>query len=344
MVLGPRVLKTGIAVTIALYICAIFDLTPAVFAGVAAIFTIQPSIYRSWKQLSDQLLTNTMGAAIALLSIHFLGDNPITIGLIMILVISFSLRMKMESTIPLSLVTVLAIMSAPENESLLFTLNRFLIILVGIASALLINLLILPPKYKKNYLEKVHSVFQNLSLLLRTAISNELKEKSYQELSQKLRSDIDRLEELYRIFDEERGKMSKLNPLDVREIVVFKQMLKTLQQGEEVLENIEEHYFQSNANDEEDQLFDHHIEQLIKSHEYFLLKYEGKMKEIDDHLENEMMESSAAFFERILEQYPEDKEGKLRLLIIASSIVEYSFHLKRLDRLVQQYNKAAHLQ
>ncbi|WP_153125645.1 FUSC family protein [Peribacillus tepidiphilus] len=341
MTLGPRVLKTGIAVTLALYICSILHLQPAVFAGVAAIFTVQPSIYRTWRQLLDQLIANIIGAGIALFSIHFLGDHPITIGLVMMVVISLSLKMKMESSIPLTLVTVLAIMSAPGNENLLFTWNRFLIILIGIGSALLVNLLILPPKYKNHYLEQVQAVFQNLSLLLRTAISNEMTEKSFQEYSKKLKSDIQKLEEQYKLFDEERRNMAKLNPLDVREIVVFKQMLKTLQQGEEVLENIEEHYFQSKTSEEENHLFDHHLEQLIKYHEYFLLKYEGKMKEQEDQIEEDVMQESAAFFERILELYLQNKDQKLRLLIIASSIVEYTFHLQRLNQLIEQYYRVA---
>ncbi|OLN22444.1 hypothetical protein BTO30_09015 [Domibacillus antri] len=339
MTLGPRVLKTGIAVALALYICFILNLEPAVFAGVAAVFTVQPSIYRTWKHILDQMLTNTMGAAIALFSIYLLGDNPIIIGLIMMLVISLSLKMKMESTIPLTLVTVLAIMSAPGNEDLFFTLNRFLIILVGIGSALLVNLLILPPKYKKNYLDKVQSIFQNMSLLLRTAVSNEMTETSFQEHSKTLREDIQKLEEQYKIFDEERGKMAKLRPLDVREIVVFKQMLKTLQQGEEVLENIEEHYFQSSTNKEEDQLFDAHLEQLIKYHEYLLLKYKGMIREQDDRSEITIRDKSGVFFEQTMEQYSQNKAQKWRLLIIASSIVEYTFHLQRLDQLIDQYYK-----
>lgn len=339
MIFGPRVVKTGIAVTISLYICFLFNLKPAAFAAVAAIFTIQPSIYRSWRQLLDQVVTNTMGAAIALFSIYFLGDNPAIIGIVVMLVISLSLKMKMESTIPLTLVTVLIIMSAPDNENISFILNRFFIILVGIGSALIVNLMISPPNYKKNYFEKTTTVFQKMSLLLRTAVSNELTESSVHEQTKQLRNDIRRLEEDYKIFDEERTKMSKLKPQDVREIVVFKQMLKTLQQGEEVLENIGEHYVQSYAGTEEDQLFDSHLERLTKFHEYLLLKYEGKVRFNEEAGEYNLALESSLFFEKFMEHYMKNKNQKLRLFIIASSIVEYSFYLERLDQLIVQYMK-----
>ncbi|HLO12583.1 MAG TPA: aromatic acid exporter family protein [Pseudoneobacillus sp.] len=338
MTLGPRILKTGIAVALSLFICTIFQLEPAVFAGVAAIFTIQPSIYRSWKQVLDQLRTNTLGAAIALFTIYFIGRDPLTIGIVMIIVIMICMKMKMESSISLTLVTVLAIMGAPGQEDFTFAFNRFGIILVGMASAFLVNLFILPPKYKNIYREKVHTVFQNMSLLLRTAISNEMKEKSFQQDSEKLRADIKKLEEIFKILDEEREKMSKLNPQDIRELVVFKQMLKTTQQGSEVLQVIEEHYFQSANEEAENQLFDRQLEELIKYHELILLKYDQKIKKEDELTEN-IISDSGLFLEKVMDIYRENRGQKLRLVVIGSSIFEYAFQLKRLDQLIDHHLK-----
>ena len=114
--LGPRVIKTGLAVTFALYICSVLKLESAVFAGIAAIFTIQPSIYRTWKQVWNQAQTNIIGAIFAFLGLYFLGNDPFSIGLVIIILISISLKLKMGETISLTVVTVLAIMSAPGNE------------------------------------------------------------------------------------------------------------------------------------------------------------------------------------------------------------------------------------
>ncbi|MED4017968.1 MULTISPECIES: FUSC family protein [Sutcliffiella] len=335
MTIGPRIIKTGLAVMLALYICIILGLEPAAFAGVAATLTVQPSIYRTWRQMLDQVLTNTIGAAIALFSIFYLGDSPIIIGIVIMIVISVSLKLKMENTIPLTLVTVLAIMSASGNEDILFTLNRFLTILIGIGSAMIINIVILPPKYKKAYIKNVNSTFQKLSLLLRTVISNEMTKTTFEEEKKSLKKDLEKLEGQFKVFDEERGKIGKLNQTNAREVVIFKQMLKTLQQGELLLENIEEHYFQSKTKEEEDKLFDSHIEELIKSHEFILLKYEGKMKE-HDHGMNEIIEESGEFFERVHQIYSQDKDQKLRLMIITSSVVDYTFQLHRLNKLIRK--------
>ncbi|MFB5281720.1 aromatic acid exporter family protein [Peribacillus sp. Hz7] len=337
--LGPRVIKTGMAVTLALYICSLFNLESAVFAGIAAIFTIQPSIYRTWKHIWNQVQTNTLGAIIALIALHFLGNDPFAMGLVMIIVILISLKLKMEETISLTLVTVLAIMSAPGNEDLSFALHRFGIILIGMTSALLVNIFIFPPNYKKNYIEKVHTIFQNMSLLMRTAISNEMTEKSFQDQLKQLENDILKLEDQYKLFDEEREKMAKLNNMNLREIVVFKQMLKSLHQGFIVLENIDSFYFQSKPSTEENLLFDQHLEHLIKYHELFLLKYDGKIKIDEPQLEGDIMGQTISFLEKVIYSYNEDHKQKIQLAVIGSSIYNYAFQMERLNRLVEQYIK-----
>jgi uncharacterized membrane protein YgaE (UPF0421/DUF939 family) len=336
--LGPRVIKSGIAVTFALYICSVLKLESAVFAGIAAIFTIQPSIYRTWKQVWHQVQTNIIGAITAFLGLYFLGNDPFAIGLVIIILISISLKLKMGETISLTVVTVLAIMSAPGNEDWLFALNRFVVTFIGMATALLVNIFVYPPNYKKNYVEKINEIFQNLSILMRTAISDELTEKSFKDQMEQLENNIFLLEEQFLIFDEEREKMAKVNNMDVREIVVFKQMFKSLQQGYIVLEDIDTFYFTCKPTAEENKLFDQHLEYLIKYHELFLLKYDGKIKMDLPTLEDEeFMKQTEAFLEKVMQSYNTDQ--KIQMAVIGASIYNYAFQLDRLNRLVEQYMK-----
>ncbi|WP_419887021.1 FUSC family protein [Neobacillus niacini] len=339
MKLGPRVIKTGIAVTLALYICSVLNLESAVFAGIAAIFTIQPSIYRTWKQVWNQAQTNVLGAIFAFLGLYFLGNDPFSIGLVIIILISISLKLKMGETISLTVVTVLAIMSAPGNDWL-FALNRFIVTFIGMATALLVNIFVYPPNYKKNYVNKINDIFRDFSILMKTAISDEMTEKSFKEQMEQLENDIFLLEEQFMLFDEEREKLSKLNNMDVREIVVFKQMFKSLQKGFMVLEDIDSIYFTSKPTPEENQLFDQHLEYLIKYHELFLLKYNGKIKMDSPSFEDEFMKKSELFLEEVMQSYHEDH--KIQMTVIGASIYHYAFQLDRLNTLVEQYRKKSH--
>ncbi|MDL4843251.1 FUSC family protein [Aquibacillus rhizosphaerae] len=332
-------LKTGLAVTLSIYICIFFSLDNFVFAGVAAILAVQPSVYRTWKQLLDQVITNTLGASISLFFIYFFGENPVIIGFVIIFMISLNIKLKMETTIPLTLVTVIAIMSATGSGDFYFALERFLVIVIGTSTAIIVNILVYPPKYKKKFIQNVDVTFRNMSLLMRTAISNEMTEASYQDINRSFKKDLKKLEEQYKLFDEEREKLGKAKRLNIREIVVFKQMLKVLQEGNQLLENIEEHYFQSKSENDENEVFDQQLEELIKYHEYLLLKYLGKIKEDHEDIENDILKEKDRFYDRILEFYHVNKEQKLRIMIIASSIVDYSFHLERLEKLINQYLK-----
>ena len=337
MKIGPRVLKTGLAVTLALYVCSLLHLESAVFAGMAAIFTMQPSIYRTWKQAWEQVQTNILGAIIAFLGLYFLGNDPFSIGLVMIIVILISMKLKMADTISLTLVTVLAIMSAPGNEDYLFALQRFSLTFIGMACALLINIFVSPPNYKKTFIEKVRTAFLDMSILIRTAISNELTARSFQDQMRELEKDILNLEEQFRLFDEERENFKKISQTELREIVVFKQMFKSLHQGYILLEDIDSYYFQSKPTEEEDLLFDQQLELLIKYHELCFLKYDGKIKIEEPDLREDILKQTNAFVEKVIEFYQQDQ--KIQLTIISSSIYNYAWQIERLNRVVEQYLK-----
>ncbi|WP_279587266.1 FUSC family protein [Jeotgalibacillus salarius] len=330
--------KTGLAVILAVYICELFAVDNIVFAAVAAILAVQPSLYRTWKQLPDQLITNTLGASISLFFIYFLGENPVSIGIVVMIMISLSLKFKMESTIPITLVTVAAIMTSGAAGDVYFALERFLVILIGTISGIFINLAVFRPEYKKSFSDNIQSAFQQMSLLLRTAISNELTEKSYQEISKNFKKELEMLESQFGLFNEERVKFgkSKAKQLNDREIIVFRQMMKTLNEGEQLLDKIENHYFQSKTEQNINHLYDQYVEELIKYHEYLILKYQGKIKEYQ-HSEEDMLSKRNEFYHTVLDLYQEDHDKKLRLVIVSSALLEYTFHLGRLDQLLNQY-------
>lgn len=333
MTLGPRVVKTGLSITLALYICQLLGLEPGLIAAIAAIFTLQPTIYKSWRHVLDQLQTNTLGAIVAIIAIQLFGNDAIAIGLASVLVILICLKMNMESSIGLTLVTVIAIMSAPLDEDLWFAINRFLLVLVGIASAFAVNIAVFRPKHDRMFLEKVRVVFDHISLLLRTVISDEMTERAYRERKKMLDNELERLDALFNMFDEERRKLGRLRRIDIRRFVVYKHMRETLHKGADILQIIEEHYYQGGATADMHRVFARHLEQLIKMHENILLGYEGKIK--DGVLRGaEILERSSAFMGDVMAFYNEAKDRRLGLVLVGSAIYEYGFQLHRLERMV----------
>lgn len=75
MKLGARIFKTGVAIVFALFIAETLHLSHPVFAGIAAIFAIQPSIYRSYLTIVEQIQGNIIGATVAILFVLLFGDR-----------------------------------------------------------------------------------------------------------------------------------------------------------------------------------------------------------------------------------------------------------------------------
>jgi len=332
VMIGARVIKTGIAVALALYMTVLFHFQPGdrIIACVAAIFTLQPSVYRSWQHVLEQVQSNTLGAALALGIGYLLPVNEIVIGITCIVVILITLAMRMEGTVALTLVTVIVVLLA--GGDLQFALHRFLLILVGIGSAFVVNALILPPNQARQFLDGYRSALQSLSLLLRTAVSDELKETESRAVREQLNESVRKMSASYGIVEEEWRKMKRLKPQPSRKLVVHKQMVKALTFGVELLDTVEEHYF-AHRKRVEDQAFDTCLEELIKFHEYTLLKYEGKMKP-GDHMNCKVGEDTEELLRRTVASAADGDDSRLKLVVVASAIYEYSHQLRRLDKMI----------
>ncbi|MBR2568098.1 MAG: aromatic acid exporter family protein [Paenibacillus sp.] len=331
MALGARVLKTGMAVAMTIYLCLLFNQGSPVIAAVAAIFAMQPSIYRSWRYFLDQLQANTMGAIIALGAGMVLSNEPIIVGIVCILVIMLSLKMKMEDTIGLTLVTVIAVMEASGQWD--YALLRFAQILIGIGSACFINIIFLPPDPKKQFIKQIESVFSQMSLLLRTSISDEMTEAAFHQEKRELEQSLHSLADKFKLFEEEIKKLKKAKFSRTRHVVIYKQLLYTLQRGMEVLDSIENHYFQSMRGEGIDQLFDEHLEHLIRVQEHVLLKFEDKVKK-DNEIMEQLMEKNEQFLESMMKACVNGDDSSHRLAIVVAACYEYGLQIQRLDRLV----------
>lgn len=328
MTIGARVLKTGMAVALSIFLSELFGFPSPIITAIAAIGTIQPSIYRSWQQVWDQLQTNVLGAVIALAAVRLFGISAISVGLVCILVIMISIRLKMESTITVTLVTVVAVMEA-NSQGIGFAIERFLMVMTGIGAAFAVNVIIIPPRPRRQFAEQVKQAYAQLSLLLRTAISNEMKEQVYREEKDKLHATLRKLEDRYKLFEEERKILARTKSKHARQLLVSMQSIKALQKGSDLLDMVEEHYFASIGAGEWAKRFDRHIEDLTKFHEYILLKQENKMKPgaFDAPQEDKLIADLAEYF-------IEDPDKHRRLVFVASSMFEYAYHLRRLNKVI----------
>ncbi|THF78006.1 FUSC family protein [Cohnella fermenti] len=332
MTIGARVFKTGVAVALALWIGELIGLGSPLLAAITAIFTIQPSIYRSWMQIVDQLQSNVIGAAIAIGAYWMFGSSPITVGLVCIVVILLCLKLKIGDTIGLTLVTVVVIMEA-RSQGWPTALDRLGGLSLGIASAFVVNVAIAPPRHRGRFMAQAREAQELLSRLLRTSVSNELKENVFREEQEKLQDRIKKLQDYYHLFAEERVWLRKSRAKRKRVLVVYKEMLVALQRGESLVEAVEEQYWAVKSEASWNRDADDHLEALSGYHEQLFWKWEGKLKP-GAHAAAPAPDEVVRLTETIMTSADTDAVTRSRLLVITSSMFAYEDRLRRLDRLM----------
>jgi len=335
MTIGARVLKTGLAVAISLWVGALIGLGSPIIAAIAAIFTIQPSIYRSWMQMLEQVQSNALGAVIAIAAVSLVGSTPITVGFVCIGVILLCIRLKTEETIGLTLVTVVVIMES-HGQGWTIALDRLAAILTGIVAAFVVNVVIAPPRHRNRFVKQIQEAETMLSRLLRTAVSNELKESVFREEYDRLKSMLRKLEGAYDLFAEERVWRRKSRTQRARLLIVYRGMLSALEKGVALIDAVETHYFAVSSGEAWNRLIDRQIESLCGYHEQLVWKWQGKMKP-GSSAAAPPSEASMLLAELIIDQAGEDAVARARLLVITSAVFTYEESLRRLDKLMEQW-------
>lgn len=345
MRLGARILKTGVAISLALFLANLLGLPSPVFAGVAAIFAIQPSIYRSYLTLLDQIYGNLIGAAIAIIFVLTLGNNYLTIGAAAILAIVLMLKLKLENTVPLTLVTIIIIMDSHSENFLTFASLRIGTVMLGILSAFVVNMIFLPPKYETRLFTSIHEVSEEVIRWIRVSIRHASDHASVKEDIDKLTEKLLKVDQWYLFYKEERSYTKKQQYTKARKLVLYRQMIATSKKSLEVLRRLNrfenelmelpEHFHM---------MVQERLESLASYHEQLYMKYVGKLR--PDHSEgsgadaimkrNEVM---TIFVKEInlAHEENEDEFSVYHLMHVLSAILDYEEQLEHLDLLIIAY-------
>lgn len=332
MTIGARVFKTGLAVAISLWIGGLLDLKLPLIAAIASVVMIQPSIYRSWVQVLQQLQSNVLGAAAAIAAVWLVGSSPLSIGIVSVLMILLCIRLKAEETIGLTVVTVVVLMEA-HGLGWPLVMDRLAALLTGIVTAFVVNVSIVPPRHRGRFVAQVKKSQAQLSLLLRTSVSNELRENVFNQELAALTGQLRKLESAYDMYAEERVVRRGARAERARLLVVYKGMLNALERGVTLIEAVETHYFPAAADDRRRRQVDRQIEALCAYHEHLMWKWDGLLK--PGAIASAPPPDSAALLTEIADSADTACEDRARLLVVAAAIYAYEERLRRLDKLIE---------
>ncbi|MED4924331.1 aromatic acid exporter family protein [Anoxybacillus geothermalis] len=339
MKLGARIFKTGIAVALALFLAALFHFPSPVFAGISAVFAMQPTIYRSYLSLIEQVQANVIGALFAIAAVLILGRDPLVVGLTLMVVIALCLKMRLESsTISVALVTVIALMEYTDRQFIEFAAIRFLTIMFGIFAAFLVNLIFLPPKYEKKLYEKIRDETEAILKWIRLCQQQAADHHHLKDEIETLHEEMTKLEHLYLMYKEERTYFRRQRFQKSRKLVLYRQMIASADRALSVLKWL--HRLENELGRLSDP-FRHaiclHLGSLVGYHEQMLLKFVHQAKPLPHHMWAEGIDRERGRLASMIYadgQPPSD----YRLFSLLGAIIDYGDRLEHLDKLIDSFH------
>lgn len=141
-----QMVKTGIAAVLAWLLASLLsEPHPPIFAVIAAIIVVQPSINQSYAKAMERSFGVILGVVIAmLLGLAFPDDNwVILLAVVIALVIGWAMRLSSVTSnqVPISAMLVLALGAA----SVTYSLERIVETIIGAVIAFIVNALVVPP-------------------------------------------------------------------------------------------------------------------------------------------------------------------------------------------------------
>ncbi|KIL47256.1 FUSC family protein [Jeotgalibacillus soli] len=348
MKLGARVLKTGIAIVLALFLSQLLQLPSPIFAGIAAVFVVQPTIYRSFVSILEHIQANLIGAAVAVLFVLLFGNHVVIIGLAAVITITIILKLRIESTIGLALVTLIAIMEVQNEDFITFALLRFATIMLGVFSSFIVNLIFLPPKYETKLFYKISTTTDDIVKWVRLSTRRATEHRLLKKDIEKFKERLIKIDQTYLMYKEERGYFKRNSVAKTRKLVVYRQMISSMRRSFEILKRL--HRFENELNHVPESLqliIQEQLDCLMSYHEQLLLRFVGKIKTTNenDQLNHTCMdhkEVTDIFMTEVNKARDEEGNNGYHLLHVLSAMLEYEEHLAHLDTLIASLQSYHH--
>lgn len=178
--IGLRIWKTAIAVAVSIAICRLLGLTHPVFAGVAAIICVQPTVAGSLKKGLERMQATVIGAAISVIALTLLYHvpqltvvRPVFVAAAVVLAMVACIKLGWMDSLVLAGATVVVVMVLPQDENIYtYAASRTIITLIGVIIATVVNIVFFPPEYTRSVKKKLLELWSDAGCAYKEAIDS----------------------------------------------------------------------------------------------------------------------------------------------------------------------------
>lgn len=339
--LGARVIKTGIAVILALAIASLLPKEAGLksIAAVSAVVAMQPSVYRSIKTIADRANGNIIGAVLAVLMVTAFGNHFVIMGVTVILLIAILFRFNLAHVATLASVTALIIMGQHTGNFYVSAFFRFILVMIGVLSSSIVNLIFLPPKFESKLYYNALNISTDIFMWFKLVLNDTSEYHQIKEDRGLISKRVLKLEQIFEYYEEERPLTKKQLHAQNRKKILFKEIVRVTRQAYAVLKRMNRYQHDLHSLNNELLLqIKLDIDSLTAFHEQIFISLSKKAKydvdfedtSVDNPQKKDLMDA----FQKELIQNPYQTEySYANIMQIISAIEEYRYTLRHLDRL-----------
>ena len=166
--IGQRAVKTALSVGIALAVAQILGSSLPIFAAIGAISVMSRTWSDSLKESLTQVAGTFLGYLIACAFVLWLPWRPqfflwMAVGTLCVITLCIALRLNFA--IPLASIVFADVCLYTGGDAVVYGFHRFTDTMVGLAVALVVNIVIRPYNNRQKILDMMHELQKQLSLI-----------------------------------------------------------------------------------------------------------------------------------------------------------------------------------
>ncbi|WP_010098715.1 FUSC family protein [Ornithinibacillus scapharcae] len=341
--IGPRMVKTGLAVALTLIVTDILNLDLEIVAAIAAVLAMQPSIMRSYAYIKEVVISNTVGIIFALGGFFLIGNHPLSVGAVVIISIAINIRLGLNKTVSLTVLTIITMMlGGDDGINYLYIIERLSLVAIGVFAAFIINALVMPPDHKKILFGMIKKAEDQTNFMLRVISNKTMSVPQMRAEDKDAEKLINDAKNYYEIISDERNRLFIRKRISFfRNIIIYKHMIQVLSKKHILIRELEKNFNEVELMPNNKS---HYINKLVQeinaySENIFLL-YEDKII-LDKDLQKETKAAMQETIKNLIDEIQGAEFTKWAIVFpIANSIIELYSELNKLERFVRfQENK-----
>lgn len=347
MKLGARAFKTGLAVTLSIIIAQFFFPDAGVIAGFCAVPSTQPSVAKSFENMKNRLIANTIGGFLAAVISATIGNDVIIIGFTTMLLIAILNYLKLGDVISLAAITMIVVMMSDSPSLYTVAAVRVAETFIGVIIAFLVNTFVHPPKYDDKLFHIIDYATSEFLIWIRSSLR---KNTDFSLMSRDLkwaRNQLSRMDYFFELSKESKLPFMPYRLDDQKRLVIYRRMIRTTRAAYNVLSVLHE-YENSFFNFPQSMRITirERMETLMTGHEQIILKFSGRVpadqvRFIQSNKEERQVLLDKFFLHAQEQNNAQDfvyQEGYSGIHLM-SAILEYEDELLKLNKAVSNFRR-----